>query len=237
MPKYARRRTSRRPIKRRSNRRVVSRRRRGSRRSRVVSRAGPFPGSYLTKLRYSEGAALSFPGTSVPVHYRFHINSIFDPNLTGTGHQPLGHDQFSSLYNKYRVYGMKYRITFTNRDTNDHAEVAVILRPNASAHLNMETVRESPLCVFKATLGTMGSGQGIRTCTGYASVSRIRGISKYVMRGENDYSAIIGYNPQIMPTLQVYLQNPITTNAVIVDMRVDFQYYVEFFDRKLLTQS
>ena len=44
--------------------------------------------------------------------YVFRMNSIFDPDFTGTGHQPLWHDTYSTIYETYRVLGAKLTITF-----------------------------------------------------------------------------------------------------------------------------
>lgn len=37
----------------------------------------------------------------------FSANSIFDPSTTGTGHQPMGHDTWATLYNHYVVLGSR----------------------------------------------------------------------------------------------------------------------------------
>lgn len=65
---------------------------------------GPAPRTMRTVLRYSEslitvdgGAA----GTSDA--YVFSANGLFDPNITGTGHQPRGFDQYMGLYTYYVV--------------------------------------------------------------------------------------------------------------------------------------
>nr|WPR18644.1 MAG: capsid protein [Owegonang virus 10] len=71
-----------------------------------------FPKSLTTKLRYCQ--ALQLTSTSGAVNYNtFRANSIFDPDQTGTGHQPLYHDQFYPVYNNYRVLGSMIKVTFT----------------------------------------------------------------------------------------------------------------------------
>lgn len=37
----------------------------------------------------------------------FRANSIYDPDFTGSGHQPMGHDQWTALFNHYVVLGSK----------------------------------------------------------------------------------------------------------------------------------
>lgn len=45
--------------------------------------------------------------TGIATVYRFSCNGMFDPNITGTGHQPLYFDQLSAMYNHYTVIGSK----------------------------------------------------------------------------------------------------------------------------------
>lgn len=62
----------------------------------------PFPAKITAKMRYSEEITLtSIIGLSA--HHLFRANSIFDPNLTGIGHQPYGHDVYQQIYNHYEV--------------------------------------------------------------------------------------------------------------------------------------
>lgn len=42
--------------------------------------------------------------------YIFRMNSIFDPDVTSTGHQPFGHDQYQAIYSKYCVIGAKVKV-------------------------------------------------------------------------------------------------------------------------------
>jgi len=62
----------------------------------------PFPAKMRCLMRYKEtvniGSTLGVPGA-----YLFRANSIFDPNATGGGHQPYGHDTYANIYNHYNV--------------------------------------------------------------------------------------------------------------------------------------
>ena len=48
----------------------------------------------------------------------FSMNSIFDPNVTGGGHQPLGHDQWANFYSNYEVKSSRITINILPLDTN-----------------------------------------------------------------------------------------------------------------------
>ncbi len=74
--------------------------------------------SYVT-LKYNEDIAIAIPVGGAMANYLFRCNSIFDPNQSGTGHQPLGHDQYANFYKKYMVVGSTITATFKSFDNTD----------------------------------------------------------------------------------------------------------------------
>lgn len=69
----------------------------------------PVPPTLGTKLKYTDFFSLSST-VGVPASYVFSANGLFDPNITGTGHQPRGFDQFMSLYDVATVVGCKVQL-------------------------------------------------------------------------------------------------------------------------------
>jgi len=53
---------------------------------------------------------------SVPTasKYRFRLNSVYDPDVTGTGEQPYQYDQLTAIYTKYIVRSATVHITFND---------------------------------------------------------------------------------------------------------------------------
>ncbi len=43
------------------------------------------------------------------------LNSLYDPDLSGVGSQPVGFDQWSAFYNRYRVISTNVQIRVENR--------------------------------------------------------------------------------------------------------------------------
>jgi len=83
-------------------------------------------------LRYAEQFAVSVANNSAPFEYVFRANSIYDPNYTSTGHQPLGHDQLAALYGAYQVTQSRIRLNYaTNSGIND--TVTCVLRVDDDA--------------------------------------------------------------------------------------------------------
>lgn len=71
-----------------------------------------FGSAYRTKLRYCENIVLQSVSGGIGKNV-FALNSLYDPNVTGTGHQPFYFDQLAAIFTKYTVYGAKIKVTFS----------------------------------------------------------------------------------------------------------------------------
>jgi len=67
------------------------------------------PLARTTKLRYTEIVDLG-SAAGLLQRYVFSANSVFDPNVTGVGHQPMGYDNWSRLYGEYIVLGSRMSV-------------------------------------------------------------------------------------------------------------------------------
>lgn len=74
-----------------------------------------FPEKIATTLRYYDYKTPSASATTL-AGYHFKANGIYDPDTTGIGHQPLGFDQYTPIYNHWVVIGARLKATFTYRD-------------------------------------------------------------------------------------------------------------------------
>lgn len=72
------------------------------------SMKGPFPLQTTTTLRYVETVGLAISSGSG--YYIYSCNGMYDPNITSTGHQPMGFDQLMGIYNHYKVKRSSIRI-------------------------------------------------------------------------------------------------------------------------------
>jgi len=87
---------------------------------------GGFPYSKVVKLRYSQGFELQpgVAGGNVGT-YKFRANAPYDPDYTGGGHQPMGYDTWSAVYNYVTVVGAKMRVTFI--PSSDQAVMGLVV--------------------------------------------------------------------------------------------------------------
>jgi hypothetical protein len=75
----------------------------------------------ISKLQYCEGFSIGSGAAGNIGTYVFRANSIYDPNLTGGGHQPMGRDLLAGLYNHYTVLSSKIVAYFCPVDVTNAA--------------------------------------------------------------------------------------------------------------------
>lgn len=73
------------------------------------------PMSIQNTLRYVEDVSITVDGVGKGT-YVFSCNGLYDPNITGTGHQPLYFDQYMALYRHYTVMKSKIKVTPLSSD-------------------------------------------------------------------------------------------------------------------------
>jgi hypothetical protein len=88
----------------------------------VVSRKVPFvlynnllQQSVMTRLTYCDTKTLD-PGATYAYH-TWRAHSIYDPDYSAVGHQPLYHDQWQALYENYRVLKAVLHVDFISAAT------------------------------------------------------------------------------------------------------------------------
>lgn len=78
----------------------------------------PFPTNYVCQLRYSQVFPIAY-STGAWGHQSFRLNSLFDPDYSGVGHQPRGFDELTYIYQQYMVTGCKVKLKFWQTSSND----------------------------------------------------------------------------------------------------------------------
>jgi len=128
--------------------------------------------SHRVKLPYYE-FQLSLSSTAGAIAtYIFSANGVYDPNITGTGHQPMGFDTLMLYYEQYTVVASK--ITFTASNGGIHASrMAVSLAPDTTTPTIVEVVEngEIKMQVMDGVCNQASNG------TGYGTGPRIKTVS------------------------------------------------------------
>lgn len=95
------------------------------RRKYASPRVGVVPTTSVVRMRYVDQITIN-PAIDSIATYSFRSNSIYDPNYTGTGHQPLGHDQAELLYENYTVVGSKITAKYMIESTADGSVPTIV---------------------------------------------------------------------------------------------------------------
>lgn len=188
----------------------------------------PIPQRYICKMKYSETVA-----TSVATNlYAFNLNSIYDPNRTGLGHQPYGHDTLATLYNRYRVISCAWRINVLMGASTSPVQVAAQPANELLTTVSVNEMRENP----RAKYILQNTGAESRVLKGHTYIPSLVGRSKQQYMSDDRYQAQIGASPLEAAILNV-LTADVTDTAAVVSLQVMLEYTVEFFDIKHLAQS
>lgn len=192
----------------------------------------PIAQRYICKMKYADTAVVALGGgTYAP--YVMNLNSIFDPNRTGTGHQPYGHDTLFTLYNRYRVVSCSYRIS-VHPVGSTTLQLAVIPTNEAITPSTISEVRENP----RAKYVCQSPGDTIRIVSGKVYLPSLMGRTKSQYISDDRYQATFGTSPSELALLSMYAgptSEGGSTDSVVFNIQLE--YTVECFDIKHLTQS
>jgi hypothetical protein len=165
------------------------------------------------------------------------LNSIFDPDLTGTGHQPYGHDTYATLFGNYRVDKISYNILFTTPGSTNNALCTVSYGLSTTADTT-GTGAAVPLEWPNAQHGNLSSsGDRSRILRGSIDLATLCGVTKTRYIGGDDFQATFGANPVVSPRLNVNVASYDGTSSQTVAVRVEIQYHCHLSNRLVLGQS
>lgn len=225
MPKRGakRTRTGRRPARRQRRRKLAVN----------VNRAlTPIAQRYITKLKYSEALSLNVT-LGVPNVYRFNLNSLFDPNRTGAGHQPYGFDQLTPLYNRYRVISCAYMVSLVT--ASNYLQAAALPTNSPTTTFNsVDHMRESP----RARYILQAPNAPIKTLRGKVYIPSLLGRTKAQYMADDNYQAIYNQNPAELAILDIGVA-PVGSDVQNFGyaLNITLIYTAEFFDIQQQDQS
>lgn len=222
---------TRRPYKRRRRRNKGWNKRTGPR----ALTSTPLGNKFRFKTRYVDLNNTLNPGIGgVAVTHVYSLNSLFDPDFTGVGHQPIGFDQImGTMYDHYTVIGARARIKFTNADTTGQNLCLIQVKDNPTVNSDLQAVIENGRARY-AILNPEGSGGMTKTMTTSVNLSKFFGRS--VMAGDK-YQGTSATSPDDQCYLHVSVQgmNAVDTGPVIYT--VEIEYIAILTEPKVLASS
>lgn len=68
------------------------------------------PSQAVYRFVYAENVALTSTDAATAAFHTMSINNLYDPNISGTGYQPIGFDQMAAFWQNYRVLSARIRL-------------------------------------------------------------------------------------------------------------------------------
>lgn len=203
----------------------------------ILQRTTPiFPLSKFVKnqIYYEYSLSLS-PAIGSVASYAFSANGLYDPNITGTGHQPLGFDQMELLYEHYNVLHSHCKVTFANSNANNATRVAIFIAPDTTTQAPT-SIMENGLCVTDVVIGGLDGANRMKTLEIECDIPKYFGRTREGVISDTDLQGTAAANPTEQVYFIIAAWNPFDLSAatsIIMDVVLSYDaYYSE--PRKLI---
>jgi len=193
-----------------------------------------FPPRTHKWLRYHETVTLTSVAGAINT-YVFRANDLFDPNYTGTGHQPMGFDQMMVFYNHFAVNKCRIKVVANNISA---ATFHVGVRLDGS---------NTPLTVPDQILEFGGTTYDIvEAKNAYGSskcfeldvdIARIQGIPQASITVDPNLRGDAATSPVELTYFHIYIWDPLSAFSGSVVCDVTLEYGAFFMEPRDATES
>lgn len=188
----------------------------------------PFSQRFITKMKYSDTFTLQLSNNGT---YYFNLNSVFDPNRTGIGHQPYGYDQLAALYNRYRVISCSYNITAYSGGSVVRV-AAIPCNEIFTTTPSVSAACENPRSKWIIQI----PGGNTKLLKGNVYMPSLVGRNKAQYMADDRFQAQVGSNPAEAGLLGIFGAD-IGDLSATIQCTITLNYVVEWFDVISLGQS
>lgn len=190
-----------------------------------------FPNSIITKLRYCDQIQVTST-LGAMTGYVFAANGIFDPDVSGTGHQPMFRDNYAAIYDQYVVIGSKITVTMTNVTASNTCVWGINGDDDAAGSATLTTKMEQNNSVWNQ-LGPTGSGADTSTLVCTFEPQRDFGVDA---KSDGASQTVISANPSELWCYQVWMAGS-GANTITCQFTVEIDYTVKWAELVTPTQN
>lgn len=185
-------------------------------------------------MRYCDSSNITSVLANAAGNYVYACNGLYDSNVSGLGHQPIGFDQYMLFYQHYCVIRAKISVTFWLKDDAATSLIVGISLRDTSAGLSDTTrVREVGNVIWDR-LAPSTPGRSI-------TLTRTFDMKKFFGQGadptDTQYKANVGTNPTDMAFFHLLAMGNDYEATPTVYFSTTLEYTAVLSERKPLTQS
>ncbi len=210
--------------KKRSKRRYGKKRGRMSRISSIrIKSPSCLPDTTFVKLKYNGVVVM----TNIAGYgsYRFAVNSLFDPDITSAGHQPMAYDQWANFYDHYEVMGSKIRVeVLAPSSVNSPTGFAMYPSKDSTSLTSFVAAREQP---YSKSRWITGSNNKKTVCSNYITPRKLEGRTTSSV----NFTAAVSSNPASLRYWHLVLETLDGSTIATTYCDVLITYYCKFFGR------
>lgn len=192
---------------------------------------GPTSNVMSVKLLYADTYTLNPGVAGVGANQVFRLGSIFDPDRTGVGHQPMGFDQLFELYERYQVWRVDFEIEFSFGASSTSTEICGVgyrMSDSDSTSTDPRVVLEQGAGEFASVTGT----SSIKRFNGSVKLNDIHGVTYKQYMSNDDYGSTFGTNP-VEDTFMHIFADGYGSDTGPVSARVRLTFHAKLMGSKL----
>jgi len=147
-------------------------------------------------------------------------NDVYDPDFAGVGSQPLGFDQWMSIYSRFSVVSSEMICRVTSRTVSGQLEVAVVPIPTTSP---IPTAFEAAASMRYAKCVTTTGGSEPKVIRSSIETAPLFGVPSYAIVGDPNYSGSNSTSPPFRSLWAVVCETSGGSDAFSLSLTVRYR--------------
>ncbi len=170
--------------------------------------------------------------------YRYRANDCFDPDYTGTGHQPMGFDEMTKYYDQFTVIKSKITVRFASQSATVPMVVGVKLNDDTPNETNTTDIIENGLARTAIVVGTGGGPNQVKQIKLACDVAKFFGrpSGRGIVNDPNLYGTSAA-SPAELAFFQLFTYSAVNTTTATCGYDAIVEYDVVFWEPKMAVQQ
>jgi len=203
-----------------------------------------FPSTRSAAFVYADQQSLASVSGALTT-YTYRLNSLYDPDFTGSGGQPLYYDTLLGAsggvqpYNSYRVHGAKITVTFMNPSSSSGSLGYVILRARPSTQPSWGVADAADDFILPWTkyklIHINGNSHCIKKMSMYVPIKKLASLKD--LSDDPAYAASWSSNPAQVIMADLSYAPIDQSSTATIRYTVKITYYSQLFTQNMVADS